>query len=62
MLRLLYSQIFKYTVLQQANLLYCATATVHAVMQCYKKPIKIKHFININNMQIQPSQIMAMLG
>jgi hypothetical protein len=34
----LYSHIFKYTVLEQANLLYCAAATVQSRIRD-KKPI-----------------------
>ena len=36
MSRLLYSHIFKYTVLEQANLLYCATATVQSRIRVKK--------------------------
>jgi hypothetical protein len=38
MSRLLYSHIFKFTVLEQANLLYCATATAQSRIR-HKKQI-----------------------
>jgi hypothetical protein len=60
MSRLLYSHIFKYTVLEQANLLYCATATVQSCI-CDKKTIynlyKQKIMLNITERRTADSAI-----
>ena len=68
MSRLLYSHIVKYIVLEQAHLLYCATTTVQSRIRD-KKLIQTL-YVNVcnvkrnrtENMQIQPSQIMVILG
>jgi hypothetical protein len=66
MSRLLNCHIFKYTVLEQANLLYWATATVQSRIRDKKPLYKLYKQNRKRNrtaiMQIRPSQIMVMLG
>ena len=69
MSRLLYSHIFKFTVLEQANLLYCAVLqqlpshayVIKSRYKLYKQKDNVKRN-RMANMQIRPSQIMVMLG
>jgi hypothetical protein len=56
MSRLLYSHIFKYTVLEQVNLLYCATATVQSRIRDKKRIYKDSAISNDGNVGIVASQ------